>query len=176
MDIHATAQLLGNLGEFLGSIGVIVTLIYLAIQIRQSSAATRAQAVQSTSDAMIQISLAQTSDEPWADLFGRAGTNYYGLTAHERNRVGWFWFALMRGEETLFHLYLEGSAPATTWDAHAGAISQNARSVGFRQWWRENPYPFTEEFSTLVDGLLEQAEQEGAPYKWFGSDHLERSE
>ena len=31
---------LGNLGKFLGSIGVIVTLIYLAIQIRQGSEQT----------------------------------------------------------------------------------------------------------------------------------------
>ncbi len=28
---------LGNLGEFLGSIGVIVSLIYLALQIRQNT-------------------------------------------------------------------------------------------------------------------------------------------
>ena len=167
---------LGALGEFLGSIGVIVTLIYLAIQIRQSSAATRAQAVQSTSDAMIQISLAQTSDDPWADLFGKAGIDYYALSAHERNRVGWFWFALMRGEETLFHLYVDGNAPETTWEAHEGAIRQNAKSVGFRQWWRENPYPFTRPFSTLVDDLLKQAEQEGEPYKWFGSERLGHSD
>ena len=31
---------LGNLGEFLGAIGVIVTLVYLAIQIRQGSEQT----------------------------------------------------------------------------------------------------------------------------------------
>ena len=37
-----TLQDLGNIGEFLGSIGVIVTLIYLAIQIRQNTKAARA--------------------------------------------------------------------------------------------------------------------------------------
>ena len=33
---------LGALGEFVGSVGVIATLIYLAIQIRQNTSATRA--------------------------------------------------------------------------------------------------------------------------------------
>ena len=37
MDHQAFAQLLGNYGEFLGAIGVIATLVYLAIQVRQSS-------------------------------------------------------------------------------------------------------------------------------------------
>ena len=161
---------LGALGEFVGSIGVIATLIYLAIQIRQNSAATRAQAVQSTSDAMIQISLVQTSDEGWADLFTRASVDYYALSAEERNRLGWFWFALLRGQETLYQLFLNGNAPKTTWESHAASIRHNAKSVGFRQWWQENPYPFTREFSSFVDGAMTQAVQAGEEFRWFGSD------
>lgn len=36
VDHQATAQLLGNYGEFVGSIGALATLLYLAIQVRQS--------------------------------------------------------------------------------------------------------------------------------------------
>lgn len=36
MDHQALAQLLGNYGEFVGAIAVVVTLIYLSIQVRQS--------------------------------------------------------------------------------------------------------------------------------------------
>jgi len=36
MDFLATTQLLGNLGEFIGSIAILVTLGYLAVQVRQS--------------------------------------------------------------------------------------------------------------------------------------------
>jgi hypothetical protein len=37
MDLMDTAQLLGNFGEFVGAIAVVITLIYLAIQVRHSS-------------------------------------------------------------------------------------------------------------------------------------------
>ena len=40
MTLMETAQLLGNLGEFVGAIGIVVTLIYLAMQIRQSNHAS----------------------------------------------------------------------------------------------------------------------------------------
>ena len=42
MDLMDTAQLLGNIGEFVGAIAVVATLFYLAIQVRQSKAATEA--------------------------------------------------------------------------------------------------------------------------------------
>jgi hypothetical protein len=41
MDIQATAQLLGNFGEFFGAIAVVATLAYLAVQIRQNTNALR---------------------------------------------------------------------------------------------------------------------------------------
>ena len=38
-----TLQDLGNLGEFIGSIAVVITLIYVARQIRQSSEASQTE-------------------------------------------------------------------------------------------------------------------------------------
>jgi len=42
MDFMSVAQLLGNLGEFVGAIAVVVTLGYLAVQVRHSREATEA--------------------------------------------------------------------------------------------------------------------------------------
>ncbi len=36
MTLTETAQLLGNFGEFVGAIGVVVTLAFLAVQVRPS--------------------------------------------------------------------------------------------------------------------------------------------
>ena len=36
MDLMETAQLLGNFGEFLSAIAVLVTLVYLALQVKQA--------------------------------------------------------------------------------------------------------------------------------------------
>ena len=44
MTLLDTAQLLGNFGEFAGAIAVVVTLIYLASQIRFSNRLARAEA------------------------------------------------------------------------------------------------------------------------------------
>ena len=41
-----TLEDLGNLGEFLGSLAVVASFIYLAIQVRQNTAPIRAGAAQ----------------------------------------------------------------------------------------------------------------------------------
>jgi hypothetical protein len=46
MDLMTTAELLGNFGEFVGSMSILVTLIYQAVQIRQSGRSTTFAAVQ----------------------------------------------------------------------------------------------------------------------------------
>lgn len=42
MPVAEAAQLLGNIGEFVAAIAVVVTLVYLAIEVRQHSQSTRA--------------------------------------------------------------------------------------------------------------------------------------
>ena len=63
---------LGALGEFLGSIGVIATLIYLAVQIRQNTA--------SMSESR-KLAIAQTYHQ-------RAATNYNAMVALGNGPLG----------------------------------------------------------------------------------------
>lgn len=49
MDHQAFAQLLGNYGEFVGAIAVVITLIYLANQINQNTKAMKSNAYRETS-------------------------------------------------------------------------------------------------------------------------------
>jgi hypothetical protein len=45
-----TIQDLGNLGEFIAAMATVATLVYLAVQIRQSNIAARAQSRQTLID------------------------------------------------------------------------------------------------------------------------------
>ena len=69
MDLNTTVQLLGNIGEFVSSIAILVTLGYLAVQVRAARIATEADnlsVIQSTN----QLMLNQTIEN--SDLLVRA--------------------------------------------------------------------------------------------------------
>ena len=62
------AQIAGNLGELLGAIAVFVTLAYLAVQVRQSNIATRAQINQARSDSFQQLQIAMMTSRSLVEL------------------------------------------------------------------------------------------------------------
>ena len=85
---------LGALGEFLGSIGVIATLIYLAIQIRQNTHSLdegRRLAMSQSYDARahrVDEVLRLASESPYVALHERArAEGLAGLTSEEQARV-----------------------------------------------------------------------------------------
>jgi len=58
MDHEAFAQLLGNYGEFLGSVAVIVTLMYLAVQVRTARSDVDANSFNTTSSLLNSVDAA----------------------------------------------------------------------------------------------------------------------
>jgi hypothetical protein len=71
MDHQAFAQLLGNYGEFVGSIAVVATLIYLALQIRQNTDTTRRASIQMSVESSVGINSMLATNAELNDIFGK---------------------------------------------------------------------------------------------------------
>jgi hypothetical protein len=159
----------GAVGEIVGAIGVIASLLYLALQIRQNSRTSKAEAVQAIQQAMVDLSMALASDPSWSEILENSRHSFLELSQEERTRLGYFWIALMRTTETLYHHYLNGNADPSIWEAHAGGVAVNLRSRGFREWWQSVPYPFTSEFSRFVNDTMRTVEESGQQNKSFAN-------
>lgn len=51
MDLASTTQMLGSIGEFVGSVAVVVTLVFLTVQLRQNTSALKSSFWQAIQDA-----------------------------------------------------------------------------------------------------------------------------
>jgi len=69
-----TLQDLGAIGDLIGGIAVVVTLIYLAAQVRQNTAMITAQTVQSSVDATQRVLLFRAEQPALRALFRKART------------------------------------------------------------------------------------------------------
>ena len=67
---------LGALGEFVGAIAVVVTLAYLAIQVRQNTGMMRAQIFQARSDAAQQWYLFIAGSEDMSEILERISDDH----------------------------------------------------------------------------------------------------
>lgn len=67
MDLMQTVELLGNFGEFVGAIAIIITLVYLAVQIRQTGESTSAATVSAFMQSYSAASSASLSDGAYTE-------------------------------------------------------------------------------------------------------------
>ena len=76
-----TLDQLGNLGELIGALGVVVSLAYLAIQIRTNTEAERTSTYQSIVSDFGALNNTMASTPELSHLFVQAMENYHKLSS-----------------------------------------------------------------------------------------------
>lgn len=153
MSLQATVEMLGNIGEFVGALAVVATLIYLAIQIRQNK-----KSIDSQTD--------QNAWTQYGDLLGIIGASpqvssvmVKGLRSmselteeEELQFMSLLTMALNAVEHHLRQVTDPEQDPLTRmlWDI---ASFYSARPGG-RQYWQSYRSLFSDQFIQWVEGNL----------------------
>lgn len=144
----------GAIGELVGAAVVVVTLIYLAVQIRQNTRATRAQATASIASEMEHTLLAVAQTGDLADAYLKASQQAQ-LSPVEAVRLLFWWGSFVRNAEShVVQVYLgtlseDVRLPIAILlrqflqipilkDALAEWIRQEVQGKAFRDWVVEN--------------------------------------
>jgi hypothetical protein len=122
---------LGNIGEFVGAIAVLATLIYLAIQIRQNSATTRAHIRQSLADSQIQYINSRATDPFLRSTVGKMFAGQQ-LDAEEEFGLRMHAVAGIRMFENYFAQYTLGTMDPDDWRAIREVIKLHFRFPMYR--------------------------------------------
>ena len=141
---------LANLGQIVGAIGVMVTVVYLAIQIRGSNKVASAQARHALSEFVLRISIFRAEH---ADRFAKLESGAE-LTDGDRQFQYWSHVQLLLHAETYFHHHELGLMPDAHWRGYARYMTRYIQSSGFREVWDDIGPSFSEDFVRWVDGLL----------------------
>lgn len=151
MDHQAFAQLLGNYGEFVGAIAVVVTLAYLAVQIRQSTGATRAASHHAIVEALNRGNLAQAEDAELAQIWVSGSENRGGLNDAERQRFDMLLLSYFHVFDSLWYSAKIGTAERDLLLSEEKGFSHLMNRPGVYDWWRANPYAFSPEFRNYME-------------------------
>jgi hypothetical protein len=150
---------LGNIGEFVGAIGVVISLAYLAVQIRQN---TR-QLSQNTESAKLAASEATNRefngirdqvirDPEVADLYLRGLRDFGSLDPRDRLRFG----LLLQNFFFTFLTLSEGEQLYGDEGLRGSTLDGLLRHPGAREWWKRAESGFRPEFVRLVNGRIQE--------------------
>ena len=157
-----TIEDLGNIGEFVGSIAVLVTLVYLAIQVRQSTEQARDNAADIRQTGLGQIFemhskhrffIASSIDNSRMVKIGLA--NYDALDDDERHQFDYFMWDVTWTYVVTWSRFKDGVLSQEVWDASfADYVGHWVGQSGGVAWWRTTAHTFPSDFKLLVDRAL----------------------
>jgi hypothetical protein len=154
MTLMDTAQVLGNLGDFLGAIVVTATLIYLAVQVRQNTKALHAQSRQAVL-AGSQVALISAIDHPDIHLAILRGRN---TLSPEENVKVFFWLTtVMRAAEFAWLQFRDGVIDEVQWRQELLVVQTVLGDDINRLWWSRARPMFAAEFAAYVDEVVRDA-------------------
>jgi hypothetical protein len=160
MDHEAFAQLLGNYGEFVGAIAVVVTLAYLAVQVRHSKEATEANTKvakattrQALADGMQRLGSDVVENDDIARILtdGMAGIE---LKPHEIFRLQVRCFRDLRFYDNAFYQFKEGLLTDEEWEPMRMNLALVMQFPAYKGYWDNFQVMFSRGFRDELNSIL----------------------
>jgi hypothetical protein len=127
-----TLQDLGSVGELIAAVATVITLLYLAVQIRQNTRAVRGSAIQGmTETSQFELHWAHELAAVWTKSIERPAE----LTSAEAWSLNAWLRAALVARQNEFFQYRMGLLDAEIWAASQGIIRIILSSPWTRNWW-----------------------------------------
>ena len=149
-----TLQDLGDLGDFVGGVLLVVSLLYLAYQIRQNTIAQRVAAVQASVGAANDLSRMFAVHPEVLHLALRGRDDFAGLEAEEQARLSQVLAIALRNFALNLELARKKLIPEGICEAYEANLRPFLDSPSGRLWWSENASHFDAEFRGHLDARL----------------------
>lgn len=149
-----TFEAMGNLGDMIGGLAVVISLIYLGIQMKHNTMSMRSATYQSIVATAAACNVTLTQSKQLARIF-RIGSGDPELL-DEDERVQ-FWFLCSQFLDIYENLYLQfhhGAIDSDYWLPRSVSYMELFKSPGFAQNWSERRSDYAVSFREFVDAEL----------------------
>jgi hypothetical protein len=155
---------LAAIAEILAAAGVIISLVYLAGQVRSSAKQARQTAIQSVVNKMNDVwtSLSASST---ADVWVRGSKGLAQLNGEtEGVQFSGFMLSVFKPYEEIYHYWSDGRVDDWTWESISTVCHNLLSTPGVAEWWERRSAWFSAEFQEHI-GEVQQTSPE---YRRFG--------
>jgi hypothetical protein len=145
---------MSQLGEFVGGFGVIFTLVYLAVQVRNN---TNSQRADMTARILERLSAQQHTfgfDVEANKFFMQCASDPTNLSIEDRSRFQWVMTEFLSSMEFLMQQYEVGNVEEQVWTRWAQTLDFWLSFPGVKAYWRGRATPYTDGFTTYIEQRL----------------------
>ena len=145
-------EAIGAIGEVAGAVGVIASLLYLSLQIRQNTRQVRVATHDGTTRDFRHFIRAVLTGG-FTEVFSQGLEDYEQLDRKQRLDFAFMMFDLFKAFENVYYHYVHGTLGEDAWRAWSRLLASYATAPGAQHYWNVRRDIFTTEFRDFIDGL-----------------------
>ena len=146
-------EAISAIGQLVGALAVVISLIYLASEVRSSARAARLASERSLVEMLIRFAQQVAEHPHLSELFYRGIHDFESLEGAERMRFSALMDQLFRLYEETYYGQSEGHVAARIWRQAEAPLRDFSAYPGVQAWWRSRSHWFSEDFANLVNQL-----------------------
>ena len=147
-----------NLAEILGTSAIIVSLIYVTVQLRQHTRVTKLSTAQNVSRDLRDSLAVLANDMNMASIHLKAVTDVASLAPVEKHRFYIYVANLFKVYENAYYQNLQGALDSYVWDGIIGTILIAKETSGYELFWAERKHIFSKAFQDFYSYELPEPE------------------
>ena len=138
------------IAEMLGAAAVVMSLLYLAAQVRSSTRQSKLDATRDLAVRISEVSLAVSASREMGALFLNGNADYKSLDQIDQVRFRGLMNALFRGLEQQYLLQKEGRLDSESWTAVEAIIADFGSLPGVQQYLADRSNWYAQSFIDFV--------------------------
>ena len=146
---------IGAIGEIVGAVAVLITFIYLSVQIRQNTKAVRSTALDSSVSALSAIRDRILSDKEIAGLYMLGCEDPDSLDKADLTRFRMLLTNILLAMMNLYENSKDTGISKAFWTNMKPNIRRVFATNGGRWFWGKYRHEFEDEFAKVVDQIIE---------------------
>ena len=149
---------LAYLGEIIGAVAVVISLFYVASQIRQNTKAIKSATAQSVHENYASWYQLLAGDGQLSQIVVNGLKDYASLSEMDKARFVATFMAFLSYSQNAFVKWREGSLSPELWSGWELLMMNLVSAPGGRSFWKERGYIFGDEFRDYVENDITKRE------------------
>ncbi len=153
----------GAIGEVVGAAAVVISVMYLAVQIRKQTEEYRLSATREIAAQFMDGLKVPIADEGLCEIYLKGIQNYKSLPEAKRLRISLLFQHQIRVMELQYFHSKKRNIDASFLDSINRTLSEILSFPGVQQWWETTHYSFEDGFQQHIEHLLSESKTKSYP-------------
>ena len=155
-------EALGATADIIASFCVVISVVYLSIQIRNQTMETKLAMGIELANQLNGVYANLSSSAELSELFYQGVNDFQSLTSGQKIQLSTYFSQMLRIAEGMFYQHREGRIDDATWSGLDRAMLDMCRYPGMKSWWLSRKHWFSDEFGAHVSLYIASEDRPGS--------------